>query len=234
MKKFLNIAAALCAVALLSTTSMAQMGRRSGPSGGSRPSYSAPRQTHNPPRQTHTTPRQTSSPSQSGGMGRSGSMNQTPSVSTTQSGSGMGRSGGFNQTPSLSQPRSSQSPSKRSTTPNPRVGGATSSTTHVYSIGSRPNVRYSRTAIVGGRTQYIYPDGSYSWSATGVIVGYLAQQNAYNQGVADAQMRQNRYNDGYTQPIVVQQGGVGAGTVIMIVLVIFGIVGFAYFMTRSN
>lgn len=220
MKKFLNIAAALCAVALLSTTSMAQMGRRSGPSGGSRPSYSAPRQTSSPS-------------SQSGGMGRRGSMNRTPSVSTTQSGSGMGRNGGFNQTPSLSRPRSSQNSSQRSTASNPRVSGATSSTTHVYSIGSRPNVRYSRTAIVGGRTQYIYPDGSYSWSSTGVIVGYLAQQNAYNQGVADAQMRQNGYNNGYAQPIVVQQG-VGAGTVVMIVLVVVAvIVGLAYFMTRS-
>lgn len=203
--KLINLSAALV-VALLAVSSMAQMGRSSGSVGSrSRPSYSAPRDTYSSPRQ------------QSGGMGRSGGFNQSPSVSTTPKGSGMGRSGEYGQKPPVTQPKyGSSSSNQRLNTPSNR-GGVTSSTRRLYPIGSVPSARYSRTTIVNGRTQYIYPDGSYSWSATGAIAGYLI------------------LNDSYNQPVVIQNGGGGnAGTVVLIFVIVIAlaIVG-AIFMTRK-
>jgi hypothetical protein len=82
----------------------------------------------------------------------------------------------------------------------PRIGGPTGSTTHINLVGSRPTTRYSRTVIVDGRTRYLYDDGSYSWSSTGFIVGYLSAQQAaqnqivYNQAILNAQAQQSQMN----------------------------------------
>jgi len=154
-----------------------------------------------------------------------GTINSTTSPSTTGK-SGMGASGNFKSPSTGTTSTTTTQRSPMTTTPR---SGATTSTTHVYNIGSRPpaTVHYSSTVIVGGRTRYIYPDGSYSFDPTGVIIGYMAlqnaqnAQNAYQQGVNDANYN-NQVAQGYvpTAPrtVVVQQGP-GAGVIFLWVVI---------------
>ena len=247
--KIPTLLTAVAMVALLVSSSSAQMGRRSSSGSSSRPSISRP--SYSPPRQTYQAPRQSSpSVSQSGGMGRSGGFNEPRNTTTTPSGMGMGRSGGFNQTPQPSTNRSSSSSSLNSgsnrsnsttTLPStnrstgPRSGGVTSSTTHVWNVGQRPTTRYERTEVIGGRTRYIYSDGSYSFDPTGLIVGYMIadsmNNNAYQRGVNDA----TRYNNGgvvYTQT---PSSGAGFGTVLLAVVLGIGAVFLIlYFISRMG
>lgn len=203
-QRIFSLVATLCAVALMSTTAMAQR-TRSGSSGGmGRSSSSAPRSA--PPRPQN--PVNTTPPS--GGMGR---MNPSQPTNTTPNGIGMGRNNSTPTRPRVGGPTGSSSNfSSQTTAPGagmgrnnsigagPRVGGSTSSTTHINLIGARPTTHYSRTIIVDGRTRYLYADGSYSWSATGFVVGYLSAQQAaqnqimYNQAIMNAQTQQSQMN----------------------------------------
>jgi hypothetical protein len=162
---------------------------------------------------------------------------------------GMGRSGGFNQTPQPSTNRSSSSSSSLNSNSNrsggtatlpstnrstsPKSGGVTSSTTHVWQVGQRPTTRYERTEVIGGRTRYVYSDGSYSFDPTGLIVGYMIMDsmndNAYQRGVNDA----SRYNgNAYPQN---SGSGAGFGTVFLAALLGLGVIVVAlYFVSRSG
>lgn len=238
--KISTLLTAVAMVALLVSSSSAQMGRRSSSGSSSRPSFSRP---SSPPRQTYQAPRQNSSPSvsQSGGMGRSGGFNEPRNTTTTPSGMGMGRNGGFNQTPQPSTNRSSSSSSSlnsgsnrsNSTSTSPRSGGVTSSTTHVWSVGQRPTTRYERTEIVGGRTRYIYSDGSYSFDPTGLIVGYMIadsmNDNAYQRGVNDA----NRNNGVVYVPTSSGGGTSFAGVFFAVVAGLIVVLAIGYFFTRG-
>ena len=226
--KIPTLLTAVAMVALLVSSSSAQMGRRSSSGSSSRPSISRP--SYSPPRQTYQAPRQSSpSVSQSGGMGRSGGFNQTPQPSTNRSSSSSSLNSGSNRSNSTTTLPSTN----RST--GPRSGGVTSSTTHVWNVGQRPTTRYERTEVIGGRTRYIYSDGSYSFDPTGLIVGYMIadsmNNNAYQRGVNDA----TRYNNGgvvYTQT---PSSGAGFGTVLLAVVLGIGAVFLIlYFISRMG
>lgn len=206
---FFKIVSALGLVALISSSSISQMGRSSGSSFSSRSSYSSPHQ------------------SSGFGMGRSGGFNQRSS--STSSGFGMGRTGGFNQSPAVSAPSTSSPYSRSRAESSVTTSSARRSSSYkprVYSIGSKPTTRYERTVVVDGRTRYVYSDGSYAWAAGGAIVGYLAQQNAYNRGYSDAQ--RYPYNN---QPV----DSSGLGSVLLgFVLFLLAVAIIAFILSASR